>query len=126
MRPLLTCLLAVVLFLPLALRAADPPADPDAEEWEGWQQELRAAQQTLAEARERHEAAELAYKRMRHRNRERGAAKAAILVEREEAALALVVAEQDLETLREEARRAGVPPGWLELDEAEEPAAPER
>ena len=122
MRALLGCLLAVGLFLPLVLRAADSPAE--ARDRESWQQELREARQALAEARKRHEAAELAYKHMRHHNRGRGAAKAAILAEREEAAGALEEAERRLQELPEEARRAGVPPGWLRLDDAEDPAAP--
>lgn len=122
MRALRSCLLAVVLLLPLALRAADPPL-PDAGDQEAWQQEMRDARQALAEARERHEAAEVAYKRMRHHSRGRGEVKAAILAEREEAARALAEAERRLEELPEEARRAGVPPGWLEPD-ADEPAAP--
>ena len=123
MRVLLACLLGVGLLLPLALRA--DPKDPDAAERERWEQQLGEARRTLAAARERHEAAELAYKRMRHRNRERGAAKAAILAERDEAVRALAEAEQGLEALREEARRAGVPPGWLRADDEETPASPE-
>ncbi len=124
----LRCLLAVALFLPAALGAADPLPDPDAgaAEWELWQQSLREARGAVAEARSRQQAAEIAYTRMRHHNRGRGAAKEAILVEREEARRELAEAGQRLEELAEQARRAGVPPGWLEPDEdeaMEEPAA---
>jgi hypothetical protein len=123
MRPLVGTLLAIGLFLPLALRAADPPADPDAEERQAWQETLRQARADLASARARYTAADLAYKRMRHRDRDRGGKKAAILAEREAAQGELEAAEARLEALPEEARRAGVPPGWLRFELEEEPAA---
>ncbi len=122
----LRCLLLVALLLPGAPASADPSPDPEVAEWELWQQSLREARSAVAEARARQQAAETAYQRMRHHHRGRGAAKEAILVEREEARHELAEARHDLEELSERARRAGVPPGWLEPDEDEtlqEPAA---
>jgi hypothetical protein len=116
-------LFAVALFLPLALRAADPPADPEAEERATWEQAVRDARAALAAAQERHAAADRAYRQMRHHHRGRGEKKAEILAEREAAAQELAEAQERLEALPEEARRAGVPPGWLQLDD--EPAAPD-
>lgn len=67
----------------------------------------------VEEARARQESAEVAYKRMRHRRNDRGETKAAILAEREAANEALAQAERDLEQFLDQARRAGIPPGWL-------------
>jgi hypothetical protein len=64
-------------------------------------------------ARARQEAAEVSYKRMRHRNRIRGDEKAQVLAEREAAKQALAQAERDLEEFLDRARRNGVPPGWV-------------
>ena len=81
----------------------------------------------VEEARARQEAAEVAYKRMRHRGRDRGEAKAAILAERESAAEALTQAERDLDHFLDQARRGGIPPGWArnnpQLSEAAPPAS---
>jgi hypothetical protein len=50
---------------------------------------------------------------MRHRRRERGEAKAEIIEEQEAAREAVTQAARGLDALLEEARRAGVPPGWI-------------
>lgn len=126
MRRLAGLLLALGLLLAGTPGVAAPPLDSDAsrEERAMWEQRLRDARAALAAARARHEAAELAYKHMRHRDRARGEARAAILEEREAARRALEEAEARLEALPEAARRAGVPPGWLRIDSEDEPAAP--
>ena len=67
-----------------------------------------------------------AYKSMRHRRRERGEAKAAILQEQEAAEEALTRANRTLEVTLEEARRSGVPPGWIREAMEDPPAASER
>ncbi len=81
----------------------------------------------VEEARARQEAADVAYKRMRHRGRDRGEAKAAILAEREAANEALARAERNLEQFQDQERRVGTPPGWLrnnpQLSEATPPAS---
>lgn len=123
MRRFASVLLAASLVLPLPLHAADPLVDPDAQERQLWQDLMRDARDAVDAARARHEAAELAYKRMRHHDRGRGAKKAQILAEREAAQRELEEAERRLEELPHEARRAGVPPGWLRLDDGD-PAVP--
>jgi hypothetical protein len=106
---------------------AGPPAAsaPLAREGDrqAWEERFREARRALAEAQARHDGAIAAYKKMRSRNKARGDAKVAILTEREEAKAALAEAEQSLQALTEQARRAGVPPGWLRSPAAW-PAAP--
>jgi len=115
-RGLLAGLLAALLALPLAAGAADPlPSDahiggPDKAVWVG---RVRAAYGTVAEARSRNLRAQEAYTSMRHRPSQRGGEKAAILAERTAAEAALADAEAQLAQVLEEARRAGVPPGWI-------------
>ena len=86
-------------------------------------QQVRAVEAALA----RQEAAEVAYQQVRHRGRIRGDAKAQVLAEREAANEALAQAEQNLEDILEQARRAGVPPGWMrnnpQLEETAPPAS---
>lgn len=88
-----------------------------------WQERFREARRALAEAEARDAAALESYRKMKRRNQARGDAKVAIVSEREEARAALEKATADLEALTEEARRAGVPPGWLR-DPAARPDAP--
>jgi ribosome-binding ATPase YchF (GTP1/OBG family) len=120
--PLAALLVLFLLPVWLSARAADPVPDSEVVEREIWQERLREARAEVTRARERFEAADLAYKRMRHHQRGRGESKAAVLEERRQARVALEEAERQLRELPEEARRSGVPPGWLRLDE--EPAAP--
>jgi chromosome segregation ATPase len=64
---------------------------------------------------------------MRHRRRARGERKAAILAELEAAEKALQEAKRELAEFEAQARRDGVPPGWMrEVREAGTgPASPE-
>lgn len=126
--PRLPGLSLLPLLLALALAAPAGFAQPlDDTDRERWQSRLRGLASELDAARARVEAAEVAYKKMRHRNRARGEAKVAILAEVEESKLALEEAKQALEQFHQAARKSGVPPGWLRLRDREEeaPAAPE-
>jgi hypothetical protein len=80
---------------------------------ETWVQAIRDAQDDLATARWRYEEARKSYSKMKQRRKARGARKAALVLERDEAAAALTKTEHDLEQLLLSARRAGVPPGWI-------------
>ena len=110
----------------LAALAPAPPAAaaPDDAEWSAWLERIDEARLALVQAERRSEAADLAVQKMRHRRKPRGEARAALFTEREAARAARADAERALEELLEEARRAGVPPGWLRPQQAA-PAAPE-
>jgi len=121
----LTALLAAALALPLLAVAADPlplNAEIQGPDKATWVSRVREAYASVAEARSRNVLAQDAYARMRHRPGERGGEKAAILEEVTAAKLNLADAEARLAQVLEEARRAGVPPGWIR--EAT-PAAPQ-
>ena len=103
-------------------RAATPPvsAAPVAKVGRNaWTERIREASNTVVEARLRHATALKDLQVARHRHRARGARKQELLVERQESQAALEKAERHMEQLLEEARRAGVPPGWI--DDALEP-----
>ena len=80
-----------------------------------WQKRSVDAYRGLAEARQRHDAAVANYSRLRSHNRDRGDARVNALHERAEAEANLAAAETRLESLSEEARKAGVPPGWIRV-----------
>lgn len=90
------------------------------EEWTG---RIREARSAVAEARRRHTAAVEAFQKARHRHRARGEAKQELMVERQDSRVALEEAERDLKGLLEEARRNGVPPGWIRDAEEHGPAS---
>lgn len=129
MKRLLPLLLAFALAGPALgatpVQTAAEPSDSPAER-EHWVERIRSAQTELGSARERHDRALAAYRQMRHRASVRGAEKAAVMQEREEAKAALSAAESNLEELLESARRAGVPPGWIRDAMEPEPASPTR
>ena len=116
--------LAGMLAIALACLGAAAHAESDPSDPAGWQQRLREARAVVARAQTRQTAAEAAYDRMRSRQYPRGEAKLAIEAERTAARDDAARAQQDLEELLEQARRAGVPPGWLRATEAS-PAAPD-
>ena len=110
----------------LMAAAGDLPAEELAyrAQKEMWQGRFRAAREAVATQRARHREALDAYKQMRHRGRERGAEKHAILEELTASEVALEASENALDELFEEARRAGVPPGWMRETRGDSPAAP--
>jgi hypothetical protein len=117
MRPAL-----LALALGLCLAAAPVHADDEAE-LAGWKQRLEDAEAQVASAHERADAALAAYQHMRRSPSVRGEEKAKIIAERAAAEHAVGDAQAQLDSLREQARRAGVPPAWILPDaQAEEPS----
>ena len=113
-------LLGFALVFALCLVAAPAPADDDAE-LAGWRQRLDQAEADLARSREEAAAAHAAYANMRHDRSMRGEEKAKIIAARAETEHAAADAQARLDALREEARRAGVPPAWVRPDRSAEP-----
>jgi hypothetical protein len=127
-RTLVIAVVAAALALPtLTGAAADPPADEVSYEAqkEMWQARFRAARTAVETQRVRRQEALDAYTQMRHRRRERGDEKQRILEELTASEVALEASENALEELFEEARRAGVPPGWIRTARDDSPAARE-
>lgn len=93
--------------------ATPVPTTTDAGAQGVWVKRIRDARGELASAHARYEKAVHAYSEMRHRRHERGEAKLAIIDEQEAARGAITQAARKLDALLEEARRAGVPPGWI-------------
>ena len=104
--------LALALACGLWLAAAPLRAD-DESELAGWKQRLERAEADLARSREQAAAADAAYIGMRHDRSVRGEEKAKIIAERAATEHAVSDAQARLDALREEARRAGVPPAWI-------------
>ena len=98
---------------------------PDEAERVAWQERIAQARAALDEAQRRSDAAEAAVQKMRHRRKPRGDAREALFAERDAARTDHAEAERALAELLEQARRAGVPPGWLRADEAPPADAPE-
>ena len=129
----LRCGVVLVLGLAGPLVAHGAPSAPavttarpwDESERESWQQRVAEARAELERAQQRRDAAETAVDRMRHRKHPRGEAREALFAEREAARADAAGAERALDALLDEARRAGVPPGWLRAPAAQAPAAPE-
>jgi hypothetical protein len=127
-RTVVIAVVAAALALPALTGAADdPPTDEVSYEAqkEMWQARFRVARTAVATQRIRRQAAHDAYTQMRHRRRERGDEKQKILQELTASEMALEASENALEELFEEARRAGVPPGWIRTARGDSPAAPE-
>lgn len=91
------------------------PASPDPEtaEREHWQKRKRELEKAVDDAQARIDRAEATYGRGRRANRLRGQQKVDALKELDEARQQLADAQKALEAFPEEARRAGVPPGWI-------------
>jgi hypothetical protein len=127
-RTVVIAVVAAALAIPTLIGAADdPPADEVSYEAqkEMWQARFRAAREAVATQRVRRQEALDAYAQMRHRRRERGDEKQRILEELTASEVALEASENALEELFEEARRAGVPPGWIRTARDDSPAARE-
>jgi septal ring factor EnvC (AmiA/AmiB activator) len=101
-----------LLLLALACLCAAPAAADEHPELASWKERLEKAEAEVAKAHERVAAANAAYQHMRHDRSVRGEEKAKIIAERAEAEHAASDAQARLEALREQARRAGVPPNW--------------
>ncbi len=120
---LLVALTAPVVAGNTALQAAAQarPAEHDV-----WVDRLLEARESVEDARERVAKSRVSYSRMRARNKLRGEKRQELTAERDSAARDIEAAEARLERLLEEARRAGVPPGWIReamAGFAESPAA---
>ncbi len=102
----------LVLLVGLCLAAAPARAEGDAD-LAGWKQRLEQAEADVVRSREQAAAAHAAYVGMRHDRSVRGEEKAKIIATRAESEHAVLDAQTRLDALREEARRAGVPPAWL-------------
>jgi len=130
-RTLLVCSIALLasVSIPNPICADEMLAQQESGQLEGreqWRARLLAANQEVASAKKRKEAALRAYEIMRHRRRPRGEGKQAIMDELERSREELASAKQKLEQIEEAARHAGVPPHWMEFDSAElgVPASP--
>ena len=122
-RPALaTALAALALAAAAAGARAEPPAprpvpiEPTAADRNAWQQRVRDARDDVVRADSRQREAELAYDRMRHRDHPRGKGAAGVLAERTAAREDAGAAHAWLDEVLEQARRAGVPPGWLRAE----------
>jgi len=102
----------LALLLGLWLVAAPVRAGDDAQ-LASWKQRLEQAEADLVRSREHAAAAHAAYVQMRHDRSMRGEEKAKIIAERANSEHAAADAQARLDALREEARRAGVPPAWV-------------
>lgn len=100
--------------LPRARISDSAPQDDDVERAH-WQKKAVDAYRGLAQARQRYDAATARLSSLRSRNRDRGDVKVEALKEKADAKTALEAAEQRFESLSEEARVAGVPPGWIRV-----------
>jgi nucleotide-binding universal stress UspA family protein len=106
--------LAVTAALSFAA-AAGPSRNDEREQTEqrNWQSRHLVVVQDVENARHRYRAASAEYQQMRHRRRMRGERKAQVIAELDAAREAVEEAERALAEFDAEARRAGVPPGWL-------------
>ncbi|MBW2493396.1 MAG: hypothetical protein JRE43_01495 [Deltaproteobacteria bacterium] len=94
-------------------------ADERPEGRKEWRAQLLVANQGVAKAQKRNDAALRTYEIMRHRRHPRGEGKQEIMDELELARQELASAQLELERIEKAARRAGVPPSWLRFDPAE-------
>jgi len=121
--------LAALAFAFAAAARAEPrtqrpvPIQPTDADRAAWQQRVRDARKAVVRADARERDAEAAYDRMRHRDHPRGKAAQAVLAEREDARQDAEAARARLDEVLEQARRAGVPPGWLRAEAAHPGAA---
>lgn len=102
--------------------ATQTQGNPDRD---AWMSRISAARERVTVAQNNYTSALRRYGQMKRRDRARGEDKLDILAVRKAARAEVTEAEQDLDTLLEEARRAGVPPGWLrDAMAGTDPAAP--
>jgi hypothetical protein len=133
LHPLLAACLAVAVLAPAAAIAGDAaapatrPSRTTADDQLSQQEQLKIEWQTRyreaivreRQARARLEAAEATYAKGRHREHLRGEPREVAVEELEAARAELEAARRQLEQVPQEARRAGVLPGWLrEVEES--------
>ncbi len=107
-------LISLSLGLPSYAASGVAPADvTPASDHDAWVERIATAQESMDRANQRYAKALQAYGRMRHRRRERGERKSAVLLEQANAVAEAAEARRALEQTVEQARRAGVPPGWV-------------
>ena len=107
-------LISLSLGLPSYAASGVEPADvTPASDHDAWVERIATAQESMHRANRRYANSLQAYGRMRHRRRQRGARKSAVLLEQENARVEAAEATRALEQTLEDARRAGVPPGWV-------------
>jgi len=105
-----------LLALVLGLLLAGPLRADDEADLASWKQRLEQAEADLVRSREQAAAAHAAYVGMRHDRSMRGEEKAKVIAERAKSEHAVADAQARFDALRDEARRAGVPPGYLPPD----------
>jgi len=89
-----------------------------------WIERLTEKQQQLVNAKARYAKAQTSYQRMRTRSTSRGDKRSRVVAELKAAESALADAETELETTLAEARREGVPPGWIRDANDRTPTSP--
>ena len=116
MKRTLVCLIGCALLLPSLLvataAAQEPPSFTDLER-RVWQQRYRGLLQQIEQAQLDLDTARGAYNKRRQRERLRGEHRKQAVAAIEEAETRLRDAQQGLDELPDEARKAGIPPGWL-------------
>ncbi len=112
---LLICTSGGPLFLaPSTVQAEEGSGTQDEGRGESyWRQRQAMLQNAVADAEIRAEKARNAYTLMMNNDYPKGDRRAEVREERDTSELALTEARQDLDAFPEEARQAGVPPGWL-------------
>ncbi|MFQ5418406.1 MAG: hypothetical protein ACE5FL_15375 [Myxococcota bacterium] len=119
--------LLVLCALALPLASAEATSGDDEAvyrvEREIWIVRFAGARARVALAHTRQQRALDDYARTRHRRRQRGAAKLAVMNELTAAGLEVDAAESNLAALLERARRAGIPKGWMRERRGAAPAA---
>ena len=102
------------LLLAVALTAFTLPVHAAGDE-AYWRSRALATHRDAADARARYDAASAEYSRARASHRARGDRRAELVEKKRAAEDALEDAERRLTELPDEARRAGVPPGWVRV-----------
>jgi len=112
---LLTLMIMTAFAVALPSKAVDLSASPEviAAEKADWIERLSEKQQEFANAKARHARAQANYQRMRTRNTSRGDKRLKSVSELQAAENAVTEAAAELEATLAEARREGVPPGWI-------------
>jgi len=112
---LLSLMILTTFAIALPSGAVDLSASPEtiAAEKADWIERLSEKQRELANAKARHARAQASYQRMRTRNTSRGDKRSQSVGELQAAETALEEAEAELKATLADARREGVPPGWI-------------